>query len=215
MSLKIPFSGACERNKDPIIEVISPYLQEAKSVLEIGSGTGQHALYFAEHLPHLVWQTSDQTQYLAGLNAQIDNAQTQLGEAALANIRYPIELDVMQKDWLRDLSPRQSFDVIYSANTLHIMPWAAVQAFFSGLNQNIVNDNALLILYGPFKYAQQYTSASNQAFDQELRSRGVGSGLRDFESIEEQANAVGFKLLKDVAMPANNQCLIWRKGSHL
>lgn len=205
--MNIPFSQACERNKDPILEAIQPYLQDAKSVLEIGSGTGQHALYFAQNLSHLTWQTSDQAQYLDGINAQINNAKQHNQE--LSNLINPFELDVTQPDWLPKALAGQKFDAVYSANTLHIMAWNQVKAFFAGLPEVVAKDT-YLIIYGPFKYQGKFTSESNEVFDQDLISRGVGSAIRDFEEVDQLAKEVGFRLVKDIAMPANNQCLIWR-----
>ncbi|MBX2849301.1 MAG: DUF938 domain-containing protein [Acidiferrobacterales bacterium] len=203
----LPFSQACERNKDPILEVIQPHLKQAKSVLEIGSGTGQHALYFAQNLVHLNWQTSDQEMYLAGINAQINNAKDH--DRGLSNLLSPFELDVTQKHWLPKSLQNQKYDAIYSANTLHIMAWPQVEALFEGLYQ-VTKEGTYLIVYGPFKYQGKFTSESNGVFDQDLRSRGVGSAIRDIEAADKLANSAGFKLVEDVAMPANNQCLIWQ-----
>ena len=200
MSLVIPYSAACERNKDVILEVIQPYLNQAKTVLEIGTGTAQHAIYFAQHAPHLRWQTSDQNEYLEGINAQLQNAN-------IGNVQRPYELDVNQTQWLQS---QQRFDLIYTANTFHIMRWSDVCAFFDGLN-NVVNENSVLIVYGPFKYNDEFTSASNQVFDQTLRSRECGSAIRDFEAVDELAKKQGFELIENHSMPANNQCLIWRR----
>ena len=200
MSLVIPFSGACERNKDVILDVISPYLNKAKTVLEIGSGTAQHAIYFAQNTPHIVWQTSDQIEYLEGINAQLQNTN-------IDNVQRPYELDVNQTQWIEN---QQRFDLIYTANTFHIMSWSDVCAFFNGLN-SAVNKNAVLIVYGPFKYSGNFTSASNQVFDQTLRSRECGSAIRNFEAVDELAKEQGFELIKDHPMPANNQCLIWKR----
>jgi len=208
--MEIPFSAACERNKDPILEVITPYLSDVETVLEIGSGTGQHAIYFSQNLPHLIWQTSDQAHYLDGIVAQIDNKIAQPeNKLLLKNLAYPIQLDVTQDQWLKEKS---TFDVIYSANTLHIMPWQAVEAFFVHLHQvlnRVSQTSAKVIIYGPFKYAGEYTSEGNHSFDQDLKSRGCGSGIRDFEAVNQLAINAGLRLVKDIAMPANNQCLVW------
>lgn len=197
--LKLPFSQACERNKDIIFETIKSYLQAATTVLEIGSGTAQHSLYFANNCPHLSWQTSDQSIYLDGIRAQLSNSD-------IANILPPLELDVNQVTWVPDSA---SYDIVYTANTLHIMRWSDVQAFFKGLGQ-VTKSGSLLIIYGPFKYAGEFTSSSNSAFDQSLRAGGQGSAIRDFEAVKQLAIANGFRLVMDVSMPANNQCLIWR-----
>jgi len=200
MTIDLPYSAACERNQQPILQVITPYLQKAETVLEVGSGTAQHAVFFAKNHPELVWQTADQEHYLAGINAQ-------LKAANLKNILLPIELNVNSSDWN---TAKQTFDVIFTANTLHIMSEQEVQAFFKGL-PTVSDSQTKLIIYGPFKYKNQFTSESNQDFDQSLRSRGVGSCIKDFEEIERLANQHGFELLLDQTMPANNQCLILEK----
>ena len=200
MTIDLPYSAACERNQQPILQVITPYLQKAKTVLEVGSGTAQHAVFFAKAYPELIWQTADQEHYLAGIHAQ-------LKAANLKNMLSPIELDVNRSDWN---TAKQKFDVVYTANTLHIMSDQEVQAFFKGL-PTVCDLQALLVIYGPFKYSDQFTSQSNQDFDQSLRSRGEGSCIKDFEEIERLANQQGFELLLDQTMPANNQCLIWQK----
>lgn len=201
MSLTIPFSAACERNKDPILEVLQPHLERITDVLEVGSGTAQHALHFATHCPNLRWQTSDQSQYLDGICAQLQNS-------GATNVLTPICLDVEQSDWG---NCDQRYQAIYSANTLHIMNRDQVAAFFAGLPK-VTQSDSLLMLYGPFKYQAEFTSASNASFDQTLRSRGVGSAIRDFEWVDQLARAQGFELLVDHAMPANNQCLIWQRS---
>jgi len=201
VSLIIPFSEACERNKDWIMGVLAPYFSSAQSLLEIGSGTGQHAIYFARHFPKLIWQTSDQLQHHDGLNAQLENA-------GVANVLPPLVLDVTESNWNNN---QTNYDAIYSANTFHIMSWQAVQAFFQGL-EKVVGKDALLMVYGPFKYNAEFTSQSNAVFDQSLRSRGCGSAIRDFEKVDDLAAQQGFELLQDHAMPANNQCLIWQRG---
>jgi cyclopropane fatty-acyl-phospholipid synthase-like methyltransferase len=197
MSAVIPFSAACERNKDPILEVISPYLQNVNEVLEIGSGTGQHAVYFAQALPHLNWQSSDQACYLEGIHAQF-------GRASLNNLLAPIELDVTQSVWFAD---ERRFSAIFTANTFHIMTKSQVVAFFDGVG-SVSTESALLLVYGPFKYRGDFTSVSNQVFDQSLRARNCGSAIRDIEWIEELAREAGFGLQRDIAMPANNQLLV-------
>jgi len=198
--IDLPFSDACERNKDPIQSVTSGIFSESTSVLEIGSGTAQHAVHFAREFPELVWHTSDQSQYLPGIRVQLDHAK-------LENLAYPFELDVNQSPWLAE---QQVFDVIYSSNTLHIMSDSDVVAFFRDL-PTVSKNGSYLIVYGPFKYQGEFTSDSNAAFDQSLRLRGCGSLIKDFEAVNTLAKDQGFELLDDHAMPANNQCLIWRK----
>lgn len=196
--MQIPFSEACERNKDPILNVVGEHFDTAKNVLEIGSGTGQHAVYFARSKPHLLWQTADQAEYLDGIHAQLDVANVD-------NVLRPLSVDVKQAVWVADAT---KFDLVYTANTFHIMAESDVKAFFSGLS-NVLQPNGVVIVYGPFKYQGEFTSESNASFDQRLQERGVGSGIREFEWVNQLANEAGLSLLADHVMPANNQCLIW------
>lgn len=200
MSLIIPYSDACERNKDVIWDAMQPYIQSVTSVLEIGSGTGQHAVYFAQQAAHLKWQTTDQQQYLSGIKAQLENAG---GE----NVLQPYLLDVNQCQWTPN---EEKYDCIYTANTFHIMAWEDVQAFFKGVSQ-VTQKGSYLIVYGPFKYGGKFTSASNEHFDHALRARASGSAIREFEEINNLALKADFKLLRDTSMPANNQCIVWQK----
>lgn len=192
-----PHAPSCDRNRDPILAVLRHHFAEARRVLEIGSGTGQHAVYFAMKLPRLVWQCSDVADNLPGIRQWLD-------ETDLPNTPPPLELDV-DGQW-----PAQRFDAAFSANTLHIMGWASVQAFFAGLG-GVLGARASLIVYGPFNYEGRYTSESNREFDAWLKARDPASGIRDFESVDALAQAQGFLLIDDVAMPANNRCLVWRK----
>jgi len=200
MNSPIPFSQACERNKEIILDVLSPYFTKLDAVLEIGSGTAQHAIHFAQHHENLQWQCADQSHYLDGINAQ-------LGVAKLDNVLAPFDIDVKRETWL---ASDQRSPALYTANTLHIMSQDEVRQFFKGLPR-VTSEEAYLFIYGPFKYNGQFTSESNAIFDQSLRAREVGSAIRDFELVDELANHGGFKLLADHAMPANNQCLIWQR----
>jgi SAM-dependent methyltransferase len=198
-----PFSLACERNREPILAVLQNYLSASKNVLEIGSGTGQHAVHFAQALPHLIWQCSDVADNLPGVRLWLD-------EAALHNTPAPLTLDV-NMDMAQVVSPTQ-FDAIYSANTLHIMGWPEVQRLFAQLPA-LMAEQALLVIYGPFNYGGQFTSDSNARFDVSLRSDHPKRGLRDFEAVNALALAAGLTLLEDVAMPANNHCLVFKNSS--
>jgi len=192
------YSAACERNKGPILERLQPILADCTSVLEIGSGSGQHAVFFAEKMPHLVWYSSDRT-----LN-HID-IQARLGEAALANTPSPLALDVMNPEW-----PALSVDAIFSANTAHIMSWGAVEKLFAGVGK-LLSMDGLFLLYGPFNDNHQYSSDSNRHFDQHLKQRDPRSGIRDFEAVDQLAQQAGMVLQQDYPMPANNRLLCWRK----
>ncbi len=193
----LSFSQACENNKQPILEVITPYLTQVDEVLEVGSGTGQHAVHFASNLPHLTWQTSDRLENHTGITAR-------LNEAQLSNVLPPLNLNVNAK-W-----PVTNAKAIFSANTTHIMHWPEVVAFFNGVGQ-VLKANGYFILYGPFNFCGEYTCDSNQAFDQKLKSQNEGMGLRDFVDLEELAQANGLMFVEKHDMPANNFILVWQK----
>jgi len=193
-----PFSAASERNREPILAVLRTHFADRRQVLEIGSGTGQHAAYFAAQLPHLVWQASDRAANLPGIRQWLD-------EAGLPNAPPPLVLDVAQGPW-----PRQAFDAAFSANTLHIMAWPEVEAMFAGLDARL-GAGAKLAIYGPFNYGGRYTSASNAEFDRSLKAQGAQLGIRDFGDVDRLARDAGFALVEDAAMPANNRCLVWQR----
>jgi cyclopropane fatty-acyl-phospholipid synthase-like methyltransferase len=195
MPLERPFSESCERNKEPILTVLRETFDHPGDVLEIGSGTGQHAVYFAAALPHLQWQTSDLPASHGGILAWLEQAQ-------LSNLPPPLELDVT-RDW-----PRGPFDYVFSANTLHIMGWPEVIRFFAGVGETLKSGGRLAV-YGPFNYGGRYTSESNARFDDWLKGRDSRSGIRDFEEVDALAQGAGLHLLMDRAMPANNRILVW------
>lgn len=192
------FSAACERNSAPILQAIKPLLIDCQSLLEIGSGTGQHAVTFAQHLPHLLWQTSDRLEYHPGILAWLD-------EAALPNALPPLELNIGKTAF-----PEQQFDAVFTANTCHIMAWEEVELMFAGVAQVLESPGQFLI-YGPFNYAGEFTSASNQQFDASLRQQAAHMGIRDIEKIIALADKHGMRLQDDVAMPANNRLLVLAK----
>ena len=194
-----PYSEACERNRGPILEVLRKVFAGCTRVLELGSGTGQHAVYFGEHLPHLTWQTSD----LPGNHAAI---RAWLEEAQLPNVLPPLTLDVGASDW------RSPHDAVFSANTLHIISWTQVEQMFAGIARVLIK-NGMLAIYGPFNYGGCHTSDSNARFDQWLKERDVSSGIRDFENVEALARSYGLSLEHDFVMPANNRTLVWRRTS--
>jgi cyclopropane fatty-acyl-phospholipid synthase-like methyltransferase len=195
----LPFSQACENNKAPILAVLQQAFANANHVLEIGSGTGQHAEHFAAALTHLTWQASDQSMYLADLSRRIKRT-------ALANLPPPLLLDISQTP-----VSQHSFDAVFSANTLHIMPWPVVEQFFCRLSE-LTTPQATLCIYGPFNYNGEFTSASNAAFNLSLQQRDAAMGIRDIEAVVQLAQQQGFRLLQDVAMPANNR-LLWFKAA--
>lgn len=199
-----PHSPSCDRNRDPILAVLQHYFAGYRDVLEIGSGTGQHAVHFAQAMPWLRWQCSDRVESLPGIRLWLD-------EAALPNTPATIELDVASGPWPRAATPDGRFDAAFSANTLHIMGWPEVEAFFAGLD-GVLADAATLVVYGPFNYGGAYTSDSNRDFDAWLKARDPRSGIRDFEAVDALARRIGLHLVDDVAMPANNRSLVWRRG---
>jgi cyclopropane fatty-acyl-phospholipid synthase-like methyltransferase len=198
---KKPFADACERNRDPILATLRSHFSDRERILEIGSGTGQHAAYFAQKMPALRWQASDRAENLPGVRAWLD-------EAALPNTSAPIELDV-NGDW-----PAEIFDGIFSANTLHIMSWPEVETLFHKL-PSISTPDAKLVIYGPFNYGGEFTSDSNAAFDRSLKSRGTHMGIRDFEAVNALALSAQFALIDDVPMPAHNHLLVWQRQADL
>jgi cyclopropane fatty-acyl-phospholipid synthase-like methyltransferase len=191
-------SEACERNKGPILAVLAGELGASRAVLEIGSGTGQHAVHFATHLPHLTWQPSE-------LREQLPPLIERLAREAPPNVRAPVALDVRDDPW-----PLAGFDALFSANSLHIMAWSAVREFFRG-TAAVLRAGGVLCVYGPVRYRGEYTSASNAQFDLWLKARDPQSGIRDFEALDALALAQGLRLRADHAMPANNQTLVWRR----
>lgn len=193
-----PYAESCDQNRDPILAVLREEFTACRTILEIGSGTGQHAVYFARHLPHLDWQTSDCREYHAGILAWLE-------EAGLPNARPPLALDVRRNAW-----PTQEFDGVFSANTVHIMGWEEVEALFAGIDR-VLAAQGRFCLYGPFNYQGRYTSDSNERFDQWLKARNPRSGIRNFEDLDALAQAAGMRLLRDHAMPANNRILVWEK----
>jgi SAM-dependent methyltransferase len=193
----LPHSDPCERNKGPILEVLRDAFAGCKHVLEIGSGTGQHAVHFATAMPWLVWQPSEMAESMPGLRKRIFNE-------GPSNLRAPVEIDVSAGPW--DV---RKVDAVFTANTLHIMHWPQVQAFFAGLPA-VAKSGAVLAIYGPFRYDGRYTSGSNESFDAMLHARDPGSGLRDFREVDALARAAGFAFQADHAMPANNQTLVWK-----
>lgn len=192
------FSAACERNRDPILASLKEVLADKTRVLEIGSGTGQHAVHFAKHFPHLIWQTSDLPENHPSIIAWQEEAQ-------LPNVRPPIVLDVQQPDW-----PVGSYDAVFTANTCHIMAWPEVRAMFAGIGR-LLSPGGVLCVYGPFNYGGRFTSESNARFDANLKQHAPHMGIRDIEAIDQLAKDHGLQLVSDNEMPANNRLLVWRR----
>jgi cyclopropane fatty-acyl-phospholipid synthase-like methyltransferase len=197
-SLNKPYAESCDQNKDVILSVLKELYVDPGNVLEIGSGTGQHVVFFASHMPHLNWHPSDRQENLAGIQAWVD-------EVNLDNVMDSVSLDVTEQPW-----PISQADYIYSANSVHIMSWVSVQALFAGL-KSVLNRGGLFALYGPFNYAGAYTSASNERFDQWLKQRDPLSGIRDFNELDTLARQSDLSFVQDYEMPANNRILVWKK----
>jgi len=189
-----PYSDSCDQNREPILTVISPLFSSVSSVLEIGSGTGQHAIYFAEKMPHLTWCTSDCKPYLDGITMW-------LADAGLPNVKPPFELDVSASNW-----PVMTVDAIFTANSVHIMHLQDVVNLIIGAGR-LLSQEGSLVIYGPFNYGGRYTSESNARFDQWLKARDPESGIKNFEEVESLANDSGMNLVNDYDMPANNRIL--------
>ncbi|PPT90351.1 DUF938 domain-containing protein [Xanthomonas theicola] len=196
-----PYAPSCDRNRDPILQVLRRHFADRCHVLEIGSGTGQHAVHFAVALPQLVWQCSERAEQLPGIAQWLQ-------AAALANTPPALALDVRGGPW-----PAAGYDAVFTANTLHIMDWPAVQAFFAGVGRLLADsDGGTLAVYGPFNHRGAFGSDSNRAFDAWLKARDASSGIRDAEAVAALAQAQGLALQEDAAMPANNRCLVWRRA---
>ncbi len=195
-----PFAESCEQNRAPILAAIRPRLADATALLEIGSGTGQHAVYFAPELPHLSWQPSDLAEHHPGIRAWLD-------EAALSNVLAPLALDVSDPGaW-----PRTVYDAVFTANTVHIMGEGEVAALFAGVGRVLAGGGVFLV-YGPFNYDGRYTSDSNARFDDWLKQRDPRSGIKDMAWLKGLAAAADLVLEADIAMPANNRTLVWRRA---
>ena len=190
-----PFAQAADENRQVILQALAPYL--AGEVLEVGSGTGQHAIYFCSQMPGLRWQTSDLETSVAGIRAWIE-------ESGLENLPAPLLLDVCGS-W-----PARQYDTIYSANTFHIMGDEAVARCIEA-GARCLAAGGHFTVYGPFNYGGRFTSASNERFDAMLKTADAQSGIKDFEWLDELAQAAGMELEADIAMPANNHCLVWKK----
>ncbi|HXH01884.1 MAG TPA: DUF938 domain-containing protein [Candidatus Competibacteraceae bacterium] len=195
---QLPYSEACEQNKEPILAVLRQVFTEPGLVLEIGSGTGQHAVHFAPALPHLLWQPSDLAENLPGIALW-------LAAYPAPNLRPAIELDVTWARW-----PVAAVDGVYSANTAHIMGWPAVEAMFAGIGR-VLRPGGCFCLYGPFSYGGRHTADSNARFDQMLKLRDPRMGVRDVDELQRLARDAGLELVHDWAMPVNNRTLVWRR----
>jgi cyclopropane fatty-acyl-phospholipid synthase-like methyltransferase len=195
----LPFSPACERNKQPIARVLEARLSASARVLEIGSGTGQHAVYFIERMPGLNWQASDVPDNLSSLKARFDLE-------APGRLPDPMALELGRQHW-----PPGPFEAVFTANTLHIMPFDLSPVLFEGA-ACVLESGGLLLCYGPFMDNGVHTADSNRRFDASLRQQDPTMGIRDTAEIFPMAEAVGLSPQADIPMPANNRVLVFRKG---
>lgn len=201
-----PFSQACLNNRQPILAVLERVFADASSVLEIGSGTGQHGVYFANKLPHLRWQMSDLPENLPGIRLWLEEWRLKAPESVEQprHLPEPLALDVLGA-W-----PELAFDAAFSANTAHIMAWPAVPAMFNEVAARLP-EGGVFAVYGPFNYEGAFTSESNARFDSWLKANSPERGIRDFEKMDGAARHAGLELVEDNPMPANNRLLVWRK----
>ncbi len=197
------FSNACERNQQPILDVLINWFRESRNILEIGSGTGQHAIWFSRHLPHLNWYTTDRIFDEQAFKDLCHNLTTARSEYALQNLHGPSELDV-SKPWPSLPTPDQ-IDAIFTANSLHIMRDSDVQSLFTTAAQ--VLTSGLLCVYGPFNRNGEFTSPGNADLDQWVKSLYPGGGIKDLAEIQDWAQQAGFDFVLAQAMPANNLML--------
>ncbi len=199
----LPFSQACENNKGAILTVLREVFSDRRQVLEIGSGTGQHATHFASALTHLLWQPTEVPQNLHVLRPRC-------AAYAGGNLLREQALDVWDEPWQVSIP-----DAVFSANTLHIMSFASVQRLFEVLGDAVYETSGadrVLAVYGPFNYGGEYTSESNARFDRWLAEQHPDSAIRDFEAVNALAQQAGYTLLSDNEMPANNRLLVWKKA---
>ncbi len=194
-----PNAPASGRNKDAILDVIKTEFGDCHTVLEIGSGTGQHAVFFAEAMPWLRWQTSDLAENHPGIHSWI-------ADSGLANVQEPILLDVEQADGVDGY-----YDGVFSANTTHIMSIQAVRCMFDVVGR-LLSPGGVFCLYGPFNQDGTFTSESNRRFDQSLRSQDPAMGIRDLEELQDIALSMAMHRERLYAMPANNMLVAWRKN---
>lgn len=197
-----PFSPACERNKEPILEVLRRVMPKEGRILEIAAGTGQHAVHFAAAMPGLDWQPSDpDPSALASIAAWAE-------EAALSNLRPPVQLDAAADNW-----PFKDLDAVYCANMIHISPWEAGLGLIRNA-ADALKTGGHLILYGPYKVGGRHIAPSNEAFDQSLRAQNPDWGIRNLDDVALEARRVGFQFAETAKMPANNFTVVFRKVPH-
>ena len=198
--MELPFSEACERNKGSILEVLRKVFSKTETVLEIGSGTGQHAVHFSKHLPHLVWQPTELGERVAMLKSRIDLE----GPGNLLPAR---ELDVLRNNW-----ELEKTDAVFIANVFHIAPIEVMYSCIKGMSE-CLKHLGIFCVYGPFRFGGEFTSPSNAEFDYSLKTNNPEWGIRDFEQLRQVAEEEGLAFQHNYSMPANNQLLVFKKHS--
>lgn len=197
--MEIPFSDACERNKEPILEVLKQVIKpQHQSLLEIGSGTGQHAQFLAPFFPHVAWRPTDRNEVLPGLHQRFKNNHI---KNLLPAQKFQVGVDDI---------PKFTYDIIFTANTFHIMAWKECKTLMKLMGHRL-QEHGKVVIYGPFNYEGKFTSPSNEEFDQYLRAQDPASGIRAFEDVNKAMIKNGFKLVKDYSMPANNHMLVYSR----
>ncbi len=194
-----PYALSCDKNSEPILEVLKDYLPGHQALLELGAGTGQHAIYMAPHFKNMTWTVADMQDRHEGIQMWIK-------DFPRANVKGPVEYEAGKTPL-----PDGDFDVVFTANTLHIMSWSHGLQMFDDLQG--LKSEALFVVYGAFNYDGKYSSESNKKFDQWIKDRFPEGGIRDFEKVEEELRQRHFQLVKDHEMPANNRLLIFKKAS--
>lgn len=190
------FSPSFERNKQSIVEQLSIYFKNSQNILEIGSGTGQHAVYFAPLMPNLkCWYTSDMPENHVSINAWLSDSNSKI-------ISNPIELTIGQDSW-----PNVEVDAVFTANTTHIMQPEEAQLMMEMISINLPK-GGVFCQYGPMMINGEFTSGSNQEFDESLKKKGFG-GIRGIEQLVSWAK--GMELVAKIPMPANNFLLVWAR----
>ena len=191
--------ASAERNKGPILEVLARVLPKPARLLEIGSGTGQHAVHFACNLPGVEWRPSDPDP------ENLVSIRDWIRDSGLPNVRMPLALDVRSPDW-----EVEQVDAIFCSNMIHIAPWECAEGLFRGAGR-VLRSGGVLVLYGPYRIGGAHTAPSNERFDADLKGRNPLWGVRDLEAVEELGKDVGLELRERVEMPANNQCLVFER----
>lgn len=192
---------ATHRNREPILEGIARWLPASARVLEIASGSGQHAVFFAERLPGLTWLPSDADP------ESLPAIEDWIAASGVKNVEAPRRIDASRRDWAEGLGP---IDAIFNANMIHIAPWEVATGLLAGAGSALAR-GGLLLLYGPFKVGGEHTSESNAAFDASLRARDARWGVRDLERVVEVAAAAGLALRETNELPANNKLLVFER----